>query len=165
VTLEHLRIVHGVRQHHDPARREHDVVVEGLREILPQAQRVIVKRGALVEQIVRADDRGVAAGVAAADPAFFEDRDVRETVLARQIVGRAQAVTAAADDEGIVGRLGLGTAPLRLPAALAAQTAQDERQAGEGLHPEDPRQPYGVGWARIMRPAPQAGLGTARRPI
>ena len=123
VALEHLRVVHRVREHHDPAGGEHDVVVEHLREVLPQLHRVVVERGALIEQVVRADDRGVAAGVAAADPAFFEHRDVGEAVLGGQIVGRSQPVAAAADDDGVVGALGLRTAPLRLPAALAGRPA------------------------------------------
>ena len=37
VALEHLHVVHGVRQHHDAARREHDVVVQHLRQRLPTA--------------------------------------------------------------------------------------------------------------------------------
>src|ERR1700682_238272 len=95
---------------------------------------MVVERGALIEQVVGADDGGVAAGVAAADPAFFEHCDVGEAVLAREVVGRSQPVTAAADDEGVIGGLGLGTAPLRRPAALAGQAPYQQRQAGEGLH-------------------------------
>src|ERR1700719_5054259 len=95
---------------------------------------MVVERGALVEQVVGADDGGVAAGVAAADPAFFEHCDVGEVVLAREVVGRSQSVTAAADDEGVIGGFGLRTAPLRRPAALAGQAPYQQRQAGEGLH-------------------------------
>ncbi len=75
VALEDLHVVHRVRQHQDAARREHDVVVESLRQALPQLERMVVERGALREQVVGADDGGVAAGVAAADPALFEHRD------------------------------------------------------------------------------------------
>src|ERR1700719_5127761 len=95
---------------------------------------MVVERGALVEQVVGADDGGVAAGVAAADPAFFEHCDVGEVVLAREVVGRSQSVTAAADDEGVIGGFGLRTAPLRRPAALAGQAPYQQRQSGEGLH-------------------------------
>src|ERR1700730_8893286 len=94
---------------------------------------MVVERGALIEQVVGADDSGVAAGVAAADPAFFEHCDVGEAVLARQVVGRPQPMTAAAHDEGVIRGLGLRTAPLRRPAALAGQAPYQERQAGEGL--------------------------------
>src|SRR4030081_3243124 len=95
---------------------------------------MVVEGGALIEQVVGADNSGVAAGVAAADPAFFEHCDVGEAVLAREVVGRSQPVTAATDDEGVIGGLGLRTAPLRLPAALAGQAPYQPRQAGEGLH-------------------------------
>src|SRR6266403_464130 len=95
---------------------------------------MVVECGALIEQVVGADDGGIAAGVAAADPAFFEHRDVGEVVLAREVVCRSQPVTAAADDEGVIGGLGLRTAPLSRPAALAGQAPYQQRQAGEGLH-------------------------------
>src|ERR1700719_926732 len=95
---------------------------------------MVVERGALVEQGVGADDGGVAAGVAAADPAFFEHCDVGEVVLAREVGGRSQSVTAAAEDEGVIGGFGLRTAPLRRPAALAGQAPYQQRQSGEGLH-------------------------------
>ncbi len=132
--LDDLHVVHRVREHHHAARREHDVVVELLRQVLPQLQRVVVERRALVEEVVGADDGGVAAGVAAADPALLQHRDVAQAVLARQVVGSAQPVAAAADDDGVVRGLGLGSAPLRRPAALAGQAAAQERQAGERLH-------------------------------
>src|ERR1700730_4865608 len=95
---------------------------------------MVVERGALIEQVVGADDSGVAAGVAAADPAFFQHRDVGEAVLAREVVGCSQPVTAAADDQGVIGGLGFRTAPLRRPAALAGQAPYQQREAGEGLH-------------------------------
>ena len=37
VALEDLDVVHGVREHHHAARREHDVVVQYLRQVLPQS--------------------------------------------------------------------------------------------------------------------------------
>ena len=91
--------MHRVRQHHDAALREHDVVVERLRQALPQLQRMVVERGALVEQVVGADDGGVAAGVAAADPAFLEHGDVGEPMLLGQVIGGAESMTAAADND------------------------------------------------------------------
>jgi hypothetical protein len=47
--LEHLYVVNGMREHHDASGREHDVVIERLREGFPQLQRMIVKRGAFIE--------------------------------------------------------------------------------------------------------------------
>src|SRR2546423_12287474 len=63
---------------------------------------MVVECGALIGQVVGADDGGVAAGVAAADPAFFEHRDVGEAVLAGEGVGRSQPVPPAPDDQGVI---------------------------------------------------------------
>ena len=48
------------------------VQVEVRGEVLPEAHRLIVKRHTFRRQVVGADDRGVAAGVASADIAFFQ---------------------------------------------------------------------------------------------
>src|ERR1700733_4535392 len=120
-------------EHHHAARREHDVVIENLRKMFPQFNGMVVERGAFLEQVVRAEDGGVAPGVAAADPTFLEHRDIREAVLLREIVRGSQAVAAAADDDRIVARLRLGLAPLRLPAAMTRQAALNQRESGEWL--------------------------------
>src|SRR6185312_238910 len=114
--------------------RKHDVVVELLRQRFPQLQRVVVERGALREEIIGADDGRVTTGVPAADPAFFQHRDVTESVLLREVVRSAESVTASAHDDRVIRRLGLRSAPLWLPASLAGQATTQERQAGERLH-------------------------------
>src|ERR1700733_5988127 len=131
MTLEHLNVVYGVRKHHDDARGEHDVVIEDLREVLPELHRMIVKRRAFTEQIVRTDDGGIASGVAATDPALFQHRDIRQSMFLGQIVCGAQTMAAAADDDGVVASLRFRLAPLFLPAGVARQSAPDERKPGE----------------------------------
>ena len=60
---------------------------------------------------------------------------LREAVLLRQVVGGAQPVAAAADDDRVIALLGLlGPAPLRRPAALAGEAALQERQGRKALH-------------------------------
>src|SRR5713226_513349 len=98
---------------------------------------MIVEGGTLIEQIIGADDGRVASGVAAADPSFFEHRDVSDPVFLSQVIGRPQSVTAAADDDGVVLWLGFRLAPLLLPAAMARQTAPKERKRREGLLAHD----------------------------
>ncbi len=119
MALEHLHVVHRMRQHHHAARRVHDVVVQLLRQALPQLQRMLVQRGALIPKIVGADDRGVAPGVAAAEPAALQHRDVAHAMLARKIVRRGKAVAAGADNHHVVGRARLGRAPLLRPGGTA----------------------------------------------
>jgi hypothetical protein len=58
--------------------------------------------------VVGAYHRGVAAGVAAADPAFFQHGHPGDAVILGQVIGRSQPMAAAADDDRIVGRLRLG---------------------------------------------------------
>ena len=120
VALQHLEVVHIVRQHHDAARRIHDVVVQILGEPVPQLQRVVVDAGALVIEVVGADDGGVAAGIAAAEPALFQHRDIGDAVLLGEVVGGGEAMAAGADDDDIVFRARLGRGPLLLPALVAA---------------------------------------------
>src|SRR5471032_2174354 len=80
-----------------------------------------------LEVIVRAHDGGIAAGVAAAQPAFFDDRDIRNAVVFREIVGGREPVAAAADDDDVVLGARLGTAPRARPLLVMR-----ERVAGEG---------------------------------
>ena len=95
MALEHLDVVNGVREHHHAARREHHIVIELLRQAFPELQRVVVDRGAFVPEIVRADDRRVAPGVAAAEPALLQHRHIGDAVFFRQIVGGRQPMPAA----------------------------------------------------------------------
>src|SRR6185312_10346225 len=64
--------------------------------------------------VVGADHRGVAGDVAAGEPALLDDADVGDVVVAREVVGRREAVPAAADDHDVVGVLGLGALPIAL---------------------------------------------------
>ena len=134
VAFEHLHVMDVVRQHHHAALREHDVVVELLTQPLPHLQRMVVERGALVEEIVGADDRRVAACVAAADPALLHHRDVAHPELAGEIIGCAQPVPAAADDDRVVGGFGRSIAPLGLPPLVPAKSLPEQRECGEALH-------------------------------
>ena len=100
-----------VRQVHHAALAEQQVVVELLGETLPELQPVLVDGGALVPQVVRADDRGVAGHVPAGQPAPLHDRHVRDPVVPGEVVGRREAMSTATDDDDVVRRLRLGATP------------------------------------------------------
>src|SRR3546814_3569790 len=73
-----------MRQGQNATLAEHDVEVELLAQSLPQLQRMLVDRRRFVPEIVGAADGGVAAGVAAADPALLQHRDVAAAVHRRR---------------------------------------------------------------------------------
>ena len=111
-----------VDQVENAALGDHRVVVEILLEAFPEFQGQLVERLVAFQQIVRADDRCVAANIAAADPAFFEHSDVRDAELFGQVMRGCQPMSAAANDNHIVFRLGVGLAPNWLPAFVSGQT-------------------------------------------
>jgi len=85
-------------------RRIEQIQIEIDGEILPQAHALVVEFHPLGSEIVRANDGGVAAGIAAAEIAFVEHRHVADTVIAGQVIGRRQTVAARPDDDHVVTR-------------------------------------------------------------
>src|SRR3546814_4901191 len=97
-------------------------------QLLVELDRKFVKGSRFREEIIRADDRRVAAGVAAADPAALDERDVGETMVLRKIISGREAMPAATDNDRVIIRLGRRVAPRRLPAALTVQSLTQKRQ-------------------------------------
>src|SRR5713226_9266923 len=77
--------------------------------------------GVALEQVVRPYDRGVAAGIAAAQPALLEHGDVGDAVIPGEIVGGRQTVAAATDDNDVIGRLRIGSPPSLRPVRMLRQ--------------------------------------------
>ena len=92
----------GVREREVAVRRDQQVEVELLRELLVDLEALAVERDALGRLVVGAQDRRVAARAAGADVVHLEHGDVRDAAL-RQLVGGREAVRAAADDDDVVG--------------------------------------------------------------
>ena len=134
VPLQALHIVRIVRQHQDPALREHDVVVELLGETFPQLQGVLVDGRALVLEVVGADDGGVASRIAAADPTLLQHGDGGQPVLLGEVVGSGKPMAPAADDHRIVSRFRFGRAPLALPSLVAGERLAQQCPQGEATH-------------------------------
>ena len=76
----------GVVEVQHAALGHHGVVVKVLLQPLPQLHAKFVKRNVAGKQVVRADDRRVAPGVAGADPAFFHHRNIADAELLGQIM-------------------------------------------------------------------------------
>ena len=109
IEVEHAALAH------------HRIVIEVLLQPLPELHRPFVEGFVAGQQVVRADDGGVAARIAGADVALLQHRDVGDAVLLGEVVGGRKPVPAPADDHHVVFRLRLGLAPGRRPAGVAAQ--------------------------------------------
>src|SRR4051812_44611178 len=98
---------------------------------------MFVEGGAFIPQVIGADDRGVAAGIAAAEPATLHHRHVPYAMFAREIVCRGQSMATGADDHDVIRRLWLRRAPLRGPGNAAnGMTHQvEDRKAQRSLPP------------------------------
>src|SRR5690242_11118778 len=75
-----LHLIGAVAERDHAALRQHDIVVEVLRQPLIEAMRQPVERDAFRIVVVGAHHRGVAAGIAAADPALLEEGDIADPV-------------------------------------------------------------------------------------
>ena len=127
----------GMDQVHDPALADHGVVVEILLKAFPKLEGKLVEGLIAVEQVIGADNGGVAPHIAAADPAFLDHRDFLLAENFRQIMGRGQPVPAAADDDDVVMGLRLRVAPGGRPAFMARQGLFDDFETGvaHGIRP------------------------------
>ena len=128
VPLKALHVMHIVREHHDAALGIHGVVIEFLAQPIPKLDRVIIQMRAFIIEIVGPDDGRVPARIAAADPAFFNDRNIGDAVFFGEVIRRTKAVAAAADNDCIISRLGRGIGPLFGPALMAAQCLSEKAQ-------------------------------------
>ncbi len=112
----------------------HGVEVDLLLQPLPQLQRRLEKREIAGQQVVGANDRRVAADVAAADETLLHDSDVPDPVPLREMVRGREPVAAAADHDHVVMRLRLRFAPHRPPAGVAAQPFLQDAPSREMAH-------------------------------
>ena len=109
---------------------DHCVIIEILLQTLPQFKRHFIERLIAVQQIVRADDRGIAPYVTPADPPFLKDRDLFLAKFFGQIIGRCKAVPATADDNNIIGTLWLWVPPCWRPTLVPCQGFLDHFEPG-----------------------------------
>ena len=127
-------LVMGLRQHHHPARREHHVVIQILAHRLVQRPRLLIDRRRRILQIVGPDDRGVAPGIAAAQPAFLDHRDIGDAVVFAKIIGSGKPVAARTHDDDIIRPFRRGRGPGALPSHVMAQSFAGDGKCGIALH-------------------------------
>ena len=107
-----------LRQHHHPTRRKHDIVVQILAHRFIKAARLFINRGRWILKIVGTNDCRVTACVAAAQPTFFQDRDIFDAVVFAQIIGRGQTMTARAHDDRVIAFFRCRGFPCAFPACV-----------------------------------------------
>ena len=125
-------------QHHHAAGREHDVQVEIPAHGFIKRAGLLVDRGGRILEVVRADDGGVAPGVAAPQPALFQHRHIGDAVVAAEIIGGGEPVAARAHDHHIIFTLRLGACPGARPAPVKAQALAQDCQGVVAFHPGSP---------------------------
>ena len=74
------------------------------------------------------------AGVAAAEPALLDHRDVGDAVLLGQVIRGGETVAAAADDDHVVLALRLRAAPRLLPVLVVATRVAREGEDRIAAH-------------------------------
>src|SRR5918992_4033290 len=113
---------------------------------------MLVDRRAFVVEVVRADDRRIAPGIAAAEPTLFQHGHVADAVLLGEIVGRSKPVPAGTYDHRLVGGLRRGRAPLALPPLMGLHRLDEERSQRETAHgkPRLPAIPLREAWAPLL---------------
>ena len=87
---------------------QHDVVVQLPAQPAPQFHGFAVERDAGGTDIIIPYRHGIPCRVAPAQPALFQDRDIADTMVPGQVIGRAQAMAAASDYDDIISRFGSG---------------------------------------------------------
>jgi hypothetical protein len=115
----HLHRVH--RQHDLAALGDHAVEVQLVGQAFPQLHRMLEEGRVAADHVVRADQRCVAAHVAGADVAPLDHRHVGDAVVLGEIIGRGEAMAAAADDHHVIGGSGRGLLPGSRPGKIRLQ--------------------------------------------
>jgi len=108
-------------------RTHHQVEVQTGRQRLPQPEAFVLEPNPRLEGIVRADHRGVAAGVAPANPGALDHGDLL-SMITGEALGAGAAVPAVADQHGIAAVLRLGAPPGPRPALMAVQCRPDDAE-------------------------------------
>ena len=105
---------------------EHDVVIELLRKLVPEFEGPFIKMGIFIGHVIRAHDCRVSSRIATPYPAFFEHRNIFNTVVFSKIKSGGESVATSAYDYNIVMFFRLGVSPRHWPARVAGHGLFDE---------------------------------------
>ena len=108
-------------QHQHPTLADHGVEIEILFEPFPELEGFFIERVVFFQQVIGADDGGVAAHIARTDMVLLQHRHIGDAVFLGQIIGGRQSMPAAAHNDHIIVRLGFRLPPGRLGKAVASE--------------------------------------------
>ena len=98
---------------------KHHVVVQIVAQIFPELQGVFIKRAITWQHIVRPNDRGVAPGITASQPALLYHGNVRDAVVACKIISGCEPVQTGTDNDHVILSFRLRISPSAIPVFLS----------------------------------------------
>ena len=98
---------------------EHHVVIQIVTQVFPELQGVFIKRPVARQHVVRPNDRSVAPGITASEPAFFHHGNVRDAVVACEIISGCEPVQAGTDNDHVILGFRLRIPPGAIPVFLS----------------------------------------------
>ena len=117
----------GVIEVDDATLADHRIIVEVLLQSLPKLHRPFVERDISRHQVVGADDRSIASGIARPDPIFLQYRDLGDAVVLGEIIRCSEAVPSSADDHHVIVIFRHGITPSRSPFSIARERIPNQR--------------------------------------
>ena len=88
---------------------------------------MFVKRSVVLHHVVGAHDGGIAPCIARTDIAFFQHRNIFDTVVFSQVIGGRQTMSATTDDDDVIAFARLGVAPGAIPMLVATKGVAQQR--------------------------------------
>ena len=101
---------------------DHQIEIKPGTEVLPKSQVFILKTYPRLAQVIGPNHRGIAPGVAAAEPVALEHGHPTQPLIAHQMPGRGQAMSAAAYHHRLVAALRLRRTPGPWPTPMASKS-------------------------------------------
>ena len=111
-----------MKQHNLAPLGHHGIEIQILLHAFPKLERMAVKFGIAGHHIVGAHNRRIAPDIAPAKVAFFQHRNILQTVIFGKVIGRGKPMPAPANDDDVIGAFGLWPAPMGAPTRIARQT-------------------------------------------
>jgi len=126
--LEGAKLMLGLAQHQHATGREHHIVIQFLAQPFVKRARQFINGNRRILQVIGADNGGIAPRIAAAQPALFQNGDIRHFMVLGEVIGGGQAMPAGPHDHRVILRLRLWRTPGPLPILVVIHGVAGERK-------------------------------------